>query len=111
MTGGAQESINDNGPPNGPHTSSVNIIWKLMCGPKKGAKGRVEETVDTAHVVWFEVIALCGFWDGSCDNGNCGACTMFMACSEILGWFPFYKKCGLVSGQNSLDADFAVVVC
>ena len=36
---------------------------------------------------------------------------MIMACSEMLGWFPFYKKCGPVSGQNSLDADLAVVVC
>ena len=30
---------------------------------------------------------------------------MIMACSEILGWFPIYKKCGPVSGQNSLDAE------
>ena len=71
----------------------------------KGAKGRVEEWVDTAHVVWSEVIGLCGFWDGSCDNGNCGAGKLIMTCSEILGWFPIYKKCGPVSGSNSLDAE------
>ena len=28
----------------------------------KGAKGRVEECVDTARVVWSEVIVLVGFW-------------------------------------------------
>ena len=96
----------------------------------KGVKGRVGEWVDTAHVVWSEVTSLCGFWDGSCDNGNCGAVIMIMACSEVLGWFPIYKKCGpvvgpvlssrpllkpmvgsqlqkcgSVTGQNSLDAE------
>ena len=40
---------------------------------EKGAKGRVEEWVDTVHVVWSEVIGFCGFWDGSCDNVNCGS--------------------------------------
>ena len=52
-----------------------------------------------------------GFGDGSCDNGNCGAGITIMACSEILGWFPFNKKCGPVSCQNSLYVDLAVVVC
>ena len=36
---------------------------------------------------------------------------MIMACSELQGWFPIYKKCGLVSGLNSLDAELGVVVC
>ena len=45
---------------------------------REGAKGRVEEWVDTAHVLWSEVIGLCGFWDGSCDNGKCGAGIMIM---------------------------------
>ena len=72
---------------------------------EKGAKGQVDEWVDNAHVVWSQVIGLCGFWDGSCDNGKCGAGVMIMACSEVLGWFPMYKKCGPVSGQNSLDAE------
>ena len=63
----------------------------------------MEEWVDTARVVWSEVIGLCGFWDGSCDN--CGTGFLIMACSDLQGWFPFYKKCGLVPGQNSLDAE------
>ena len=38
----------------------------------KGAKGRVEEWVDTTRIEWQEVTSLCGFCDGSCDNCNCG---------------------------------------
>ena len=30
----------------------------------KGFKGREEEWVDIANVVWSEVTGLCGFWDG-----------------------------------------------
>ena len=37
-----------------------------------GAKGRVDDRVDTARVAWSEVTGLCGFWDGSCDTGICG---------------------------------------
>ena len=77
----------------------------------KGAKGQVDEWVDTAHVVWSEVIGLCGFWDGSCDNGKCVASTMIMACSEVLGRFPIYKKCGPVVGQNFLGAELGGCVC
>ena len=39
----------------------------------KGVRGREDEWVDTAHVVWSEVTGLCVFWDGSCDNGKSGA--------------------------------------
>ena len=39
----------------------------------KGARGREEERVDVANVVWPEVTGLCGFWDGSCQHGFCGA--------------------------------------
>ena len=45
------------------------------------------------------------FCDGSCDTCQCGAGIMIMACSEALGWFPIFKKCGPVVGQNSLDAE------
>ena len=38
----------------------------------KGVKGREDEWVDTARVVRSDVTGLCGFWDGSCDNGKCG---------------------------------------
>ena len=69
----------------------------------KGPKGRVEEWVDTARVVWSEVIGLCG--DGSCDNGNCGAGKLIMACSDLQGWFPIYKKMRAGSGSNSLGAE------
>ena len=71
----------------------------------KGAKGRVEEWVDTTRIAWPEVTGLCGSWDGSSDNGNCGGGTVIMACSDPHGWFTFYKKCGPAPGNNSLDAE------
>ena len=55
--------------------------------------------MDTAHVVWCEVVGLCGSWDGSCDNGKCGTGIMILACSEVLGWFHVYKKRGPVVGS------------
>ena len=61
--------------------------------------------MDTARIVWSEVTGLCGFWDGSCANGNCGAGIFIMACSDLQGWSPIYKKCGPVPGINSLDAE------
>ena len=57
----------------------------------KGAKGRVEEWVDTTRIAWPEVTSLCGFWDGSCDNGNCVFGILIMAYSDPYGWFTFYK--------------------
>ena len=45
----------------------------------KGSKGRVEESVDTTRIAWPEVTGLCGFWDGSCDNGKCGGGIVIMA--------------------------------
>ena len=86
----------------------MNTIKKLMRRLGNGSKGQVDEWVDTAHVVWSVVIALCGFSDGSCDNGKCGAGIMIMACSKALGWFPIYKKCWPVVGQSSLDAELGV---
>ena len=42
-----------------------------------GAKGTcVEEWVDTTR-------GLCGFWDGSCDIGNCGCGIILMAFSKV----------------------------
>ena len=38
----------------------------------KGARGRAEECVDTARITWREVLGICGFRDGSFDNGKCG---------------------------------------
>ena len=71
----------------------------------KGEKGRVEEWVDTTRVAWPEVAGLCGFWDGSCDNGYCGSGILIMAYSDLQGWSTFYEKCGLVPGKKSLDAE------
>ena len=37
-----------------------------------GAKARVEDWVDTTRIAWQDVTGVCGFWDGSYDNGKCG---------------------------------------
>ena len=63
----------------------------------KGVKGPVGEWVDTANVVWSEVTGLCGFRDGSCESGTCGAGTVIRV--------PIHKKCGPVRGRSSLDAE------
>ena len=47
----------------------------------KGAKGRAEEWVDTTRIAWQEVTGVCGFWDGSHDNGKCGRSIVLMAFS------------------------------
>ena len=39
------------------------------------------------------------FWDGSCDNGNCGCGIVIMAYSDPHGWFTFYNKRGPVREQ------------
>ena len=70
----------------------------------KGAKGRAEEWVDT-RIAWQEVTGVCGFWDGSNDNGKCGGGIVLMAFSEPHGWFTFYKQCGPAPGNSSLDAE------
>ena len=72
----------------------------------KGAKGRVEEWVDTTRIAWPEVTSLCGFLYGSCDNGNCAGGIMIVAAnSDLHGWCTFYKKCGPLLGKSSLDAE------
>ena len=73
----------------------------------KGAKGRAEEWVDTTRIAWQEVTGVCGFWNGSYDNGKCGGGIVLMAFSESHGWSTFYKKCGPVPGNSSLDAEIA----
>ena len=71
----------------------------------EGVKGRAEEWVDTANVVRLEVTGLCGFWDGSCEKGTCGARVMLLAFTKSLGWTPTHKKCGQVRVRTSLDAE------
>ena len=60
----------------------------------KGATEWVDEWVDTAHIAWSEVTGLCGFWDGSCDNGNCGAGIMIKACSDLQCWSLILRSVG-----------------
>ena len=103
--GGAEGSTYDDELPTGPHISFASTIQKLICGLQRGAKGHADEWVSTAHVVWSEVIGSCGFRDGSCDNGKCGASILIQTFTEALGWVPIYKKCGPVLGQSSLDAE------
>ena len=71
----------------------------------KGAKGRVEEWVDTTRIAGQEVTGVCGFWDGSNDNGRCGRGIVLMALSEPHGWFTFYKKRGPEPVNSFLDAE------
>ena len=63
----------------------------------KGVKGREEQWVDTVNVVWSEVTGLCGFWDGSCENGQ--------ELTKTLGRTPINTKCGRVRCRPSLDAE------
>ena len=58
----------------------------------KGVKGREEEWVDTENVVWPDVTALCGFWEGSCERGTCGAGIVIQVFTKTLGWATVQKK-------------------
>ena len=59
---------------------------------RNGVQGREGEWVDTANVVWSEVIGLCGFWDGSCESGTCGAGFMNNGFTEPLDGLRFTEK-------------------
>ena len=48
-------------------------------------------------MVWSEVASLCGFWDGSCERGTCGAGMLIRVFTQAFGWVTIHKKCGLVS--------------
>ena len=61
--------------------------------------------MDTARIAGQEVLGICGFWDGMFDNGKCGCGIVLMAFSVLHGWFSFYKKCGPVPGNSSMDAE------
>ena len=73
----------------------------------KGAKGRVEGWVDTTRITWREVTGLCGFWDGSCDNGKCGCGTVIMAYSDLHAT----KSVDLYQGTIPWMPRLAYVVC
>ena len=51
----------------------------------KGVKGREEEWTYIANVVWSEVTSLCGFGDGSCERGVCGAGMLIQVFTKNLG--------------------------
>ena len=74
-------------------------------GGWKGVKGRKEERTDTVNVDLSEVTCLCGFWDGSCERGTCGAGIMILVFTKTPGWATIHRKCGAVLGWNSLDAE------
>ena len=52
-----------------------------------------------------EVTGICGFWDGSCNNNMRGAGIAFLLYTRDTGWITWHKKCELVPGTNSLDAE------
>ena len=58
----------------------------------KGARGRAEEWVDTVRITWREVTGICGFWDGSYDNGRCGGGIVLMAFLGTPRMVPFLQK-------------------
>ena len=72
---------------------------------RNGVQGREGEWVDTANVVWSEVIGLCGFWDGSCEIGTCGAGFMNNVVTEPLDGLRFTKSEAECWVENSLDAE------
>ena len=41
----------------------------------------------------------------ACENGRCGGGQMVQAFTKTLGLARIHKKCGLVMGRNSLDAE------
>ena len=49
-------------------------------------------------------LGLCGFWDGICDNGNCGAGILIVACCQI-------HRVGLLSTRSVCDAERGGGVC
>ena len=53
--------------------------------------GHVDEWVDTAHLVWSEVIGLCGFGTEALIKESPD-----QTCTEALGWAYLHKKCGQV---------------
>ena len=77
-------------------TSPWTLLTTVLRGPfshpicrqttTKGVNCREDEWgMDTAHVVWSQVASLSGFWDGSFENGKCGAGTMIHNNTESLG--------------------------
>ena len=72
---------------------------------KPSALGKASKVVKSngwiVNVVWSEVTS----WDGSCENGTCGAGIMIQALTKILGGTPIHTKCGRVRCRNALDAE------
>ena len=98
--GGAVEWIYDYVRLIGRFISFVNTARRPIPGLGKGVKSRKEEWLDTASVVWSKVTGWCGFWDGSCESGKCGAgdYDAGLRQNSWLGSCSKKKKCVLVRG-------------
>ena len=70
-----------------------------------GAKGINMEWIDDSAVDWTKVTGINGFWDGSSNDKACGAGITISIFIQGLEWVARYKKCLLVIGSNSLDAE------
>ena len=77
---------------------------------RKGVKGREEEWVDTANVVWSEFVGLCGFWSGSCENGTCGAGMMIQAFIKPPSWRSYPQQVRPVAGSEFWMPNWAAAV-
>ena len=76
-----------------------------------GVKGHEKEWVDIAHVVWSEVTILCGFLDGSFENGTCGAGIMIQIFTKPLGGTSITKNVALCGVGILLMPNWAAAVC
>ena len=71
----------------------------------KGAQERAEESVDAIRITLQEVTGVCGFSDGSFDNGKCGRSHCPHGLLGIARMVYFPQKCGPVPGNSSFDAE------
>ena len=99
VTVGTESSIYDNGLPNGPHTSSLNIIRKLMRGPKKARR-------DGWKNGWT-LPMLCG--PRSLVSVGFGMAVVTTAIGEPAWWLWLARK--YWAGSLSTRLSLGVVVC
>ena len=99
------EFVCDNEPPSELPIPFVNTTKKPSSGQTRARRDVWKNGWTLHQIAWPEVTGLCGFWAGSCDNGNCDRGIVIMAYSDLHGWLTFYKKCGPVPLNNSLDAE------
>ena len=63
--------------------SFVHTLEKPTSGLKKEYKATKKEWTDTAEVIWSAITSLCGFSDGSCGRGTCGAGKMIQVTKTL----------------------------